>query len=326
MSDQQPKQSRLPSVDPGLASIVAAVLTLIGVIVTVLVQRDPGPVATPAPVAIVVDTPTSEPFPTATDTPPTQTPEPTATEPPPTPSPSPKPTDVLPTDTPVSLAPTPPPSVISLLPPNQAASFRDLSAQAIVQAAEELPLLVRDDFETRDYGWIELEQVIQGGGECRLALEEGTYQIEIQSASGAMWCTGGLPRLVSDFYMSVDLGLAESRLSDILVFYRTSPDQQSYYSVGINPTTQQFWVNVVDEGENIPIVPPTLAEHINQEGINRITIVATGYSHALILNDQLDVLFTDDRLDDGTFGVNLWLQESNANETLFIDNFLLRGN
>lgn len=311
MSDPQPKQSRLPSVDPGLASIVAAVLTLIGVIVTVVVQRDPGPATTPAPVAAVVETATVEP---------TATPEPTATS-----EPTATATLTPPTATPVPLTPTQAPQIVSQLPANQAEAVR-AGAASLLQVGRSLPLMVRDDFETQDYGWLESQEVIQGGGECDLRIEDGAYRIDLRSATGAIWCTGGLPRQAADFQMTTDLTLAESQIADIYVLYRMSPDQRSYYSIGLNPATQVFWVNVVADGEDIPLVPRTVAEHIERDGTNTISLVATGPAHALYFNDQLDVLFVDERLATGTFGVSLTLQESNSAETLIVDNFELRGN
>lgn len=332
MTDPGDNPKAPKSIDPGVATVVAALLALVGVIVTALVglapmlfgEKPASPAALPAETATVEPSPTT--ISTATvdleqaATPSVAPPEPTLTM---------AITDVAFTATPAPTAtalmtPSPMPQVVSALPPSQAEVVKR-SSGAILDISQALPLLVRDSFDTNDYAWLEASETYQGGIACDFSIADGTYKMLIQTGDGAAWCASPLKRETANFALSSDLQLDNALNAEIYVNYRISPDAQSHYTVSFNPLTQSFAVFVVEAGEYQQIIPATYAEEIQKEGANSIALVVIGPIHTLYFGETLVAVFTDDRLTEGNVGFTVQLLEPNAEETLIVDNFELRG-
>ncbi len=298
MSESQ-KKPRLPSsIDPGWATLIAAILTVIGGVIFIWLQRGPAsppntPVPSIAPAITEILTQTSS-------------------------------VVVASTDVPGSAA-TPLPQLVSALPAAQKAIVQKAS-ETLLQAAQALPLIVSDDFENNDYSWPESNQVYTGGIECNTAIEDSAYHISVHSVDGPAYCYAGLMKVAKDFIISADTQLVDQRIADIYLYYRLSEDGQQYYFIDFNPQTQTFSVGYYDHGQSNPIIGSTYMEEINTTGTNKLTLLAVGNSHAVYLNDKLVALFTDDRLTQGQFRFAMQLQEANQDETLLIDHYDLRGN
>ncbi|MRS05301.1 hypothetical protein EG832_19110 [bacterium] len=81
---------------------------------------------------------------------------------------------------------------------------------AALELANQLPLMIRDEFDTRDYGWIEAPRTEYETNFCEFKLENGAYHllIETKNASGSCWTTA--PRSAIDFLLSTEI-LAAAR-------------------------------------------------------------------------------------------------------------------
>ncbi len=297
MNDPQPKQSRLPSIDPGLASIVAAVLTLIGVVLTVVVQRDPEPAAETVVATTAVVTTAAPGLAGETS---------------------------APVADPV-LAPTRASVVMAAASLEEQEAVRQ-DVAAMLNTARLRPLLVRDAFDVNDYGWPEGEEVVAGSGVCQWGFVEGQYHMRLESEEPALWCAAPLPRQAASFLTEMELTLSEMSRADLYFNYRISPDGQSFYSIGLRPRTQTLWVSLVEQGQNTLLLPESNVAAINTAGTNRLAVVVDGAEHALLINDELVAFLTDDRLATGTLGLSVTLREPNATETMILDNFELYGN
>jgi len=289
------KKSKLPSsIDPGWATVIAASLALIGVILTVWLQKKPAsPPATPLPA--ITETAIQASSATAT-----------------------------PTQVTVGAA-TPMPQIVSVLPAAQKVIVQNAS-QSLLDASQGLPLIVSDDFDNNDYSWPIFDEIYTGGIECNTVLEDSAFHINIHSADGPAYCIAGLTKVAVDFTVSADTQIVNQRNADVYLYYRVSEDGLQFYYVQFNPQTQMFSVGINEEGVSKTIIGLTFIEEINKTGTNKITVLAVGSSHAVYLNDKLIAIFVDDRLTEGQLRLVVQINEANQDETLWVDHFELRGN
>jgi hypothetical protein len=306
-----PKKLKLPSsIDQGWATVIAAILAIVGTIITLWLQRDTAVPTAPVPsvVAAITATPTQTINATIAIETPTLAVTPSITS-----------TIVASSD------PTPTPQIVSQLPPAQKTIVQKAS-EALFQVAQALPLIVKDDFENNDYSWPIANNIYNGGIECNTAIKESAYHINIRSTDGPAYCMAGLTKVAKDFIVSADQQIVNKRNADIFLYYRVSDDGRSFYHVVYNPQTQIFSAGITKDGQQSTIIASTYVEEINTNGINKITLLALGSSHVVYLNDKLIAIFTDDQLAQGQLRFTIQLQEAHQEEILLIDHFDLRGN
>jgi hypothetical protein len=137
--DGEAAKRRIPKVDPGLATVTASALALIGTIVTVSIRATDGGGSTDSvksgTISAVATTSSPDASGTATS----------ATEP----------------TQPVG----PSVQILSTLSPDDRALVES-TADGILQIADRLPLVVDDDFTTNDYAWPEGDATANGGVTC----------------------------------------------------------------------------------------------------------------------------------------------------------------
>lgn len=219
--------------------------------------------------------------------------------------------------------PTTPPQIISQLPTAQKRVVQK-GSKSISQAAQALPLIVKDDFSNNDYGWPVDSRIHDGGIECNTAIEQSAYHITVHSAKGPAYCFAGITKTAKDFILSAVLQLTKNRNTDVQVSYRLS-DDKNYYYLMYHPQTQILSAGVTVDGESSTIIGSVYVEEINKVGMNKITLLALGSSHVIYFNEKLIALFTDDRLGQGQFRFTVRIQEANQEQSLLLDKFDLRG-
>jgi hypothetical protein len=282
---------RFGKVDPGLATVTASALALLGTIVTVAIRAgdngggDAGPVATTQVVA----------SPSAT----------TSTG---------APQGGLLVELPGNLTPE-----------NRA--LVEAAADQLLQMAGKLPLIVDDAFTTTDYAWPLGHSTADGGVTCDWAQADGRYDTSIHTGNGPSWCSNGLEKVAKDFALTADLALGRDSNSDVALQFRMSDVGATFYELRYTPQTQLFSFSFVGPEGAIPIVSPTFAAEINTSGSNRVTVLALGDTIALYFNDTLvaSVTGAEHTLASGRVLVLLQLNESNSDETLSLTHFILRG-
>ncbi len=290
---------RLGKVDPGLATVTASALALLGTIVTVAIRAsDSGGGDASTAVASTAAT-----------------------------------TQVVASASPASTTATTQHAtdgMIVALPSLLTVANRALAetaAEQMLQLSAALPLIVDDDFSTTDYAWPLGHSTAAGGVTCDWLQAAGRYDTLIHTGNGPSWCSNGLEKVAKDFALTVDVALGRNSNSDVAVQFRVSDDGTTYYELRLNPQTQMVWFAFFSPAGATAIVSPTFAAEINKTGSNRVTVLALGDTIALYLNDTLTASISgaSQTLDAGRVLVLMQLNESNADETLSLTHFVLRG-
>lgn len=297
---------RIPKVDPGLATVTASALALIGTIVTVSIRASDGGGSTDPATAGTATTVVVE----------SSAPDGTGA--------------IDPTDS-TALTPGEPAAPVIQLPGSLAEDERALvegASDQLLLIAERLPLIVDDGFTTDDYAWPEGDATAAGGVTCTWQRLDGRYDTTIHTGDGPSWCSNGLAKTAADFALTLDLALTGASNSEVGVLFRVSSDGATYYELRFNPQTQMFWFSFVNPGGTTAIVAPTFAGEIAKDGPNRVTVLALQDTLALFLNDTLVASITgaEYTLDAGRVLVLLQLNEANVDETLSLTHYELRGN
>jgi hypothetical protein len=198
----------------------------------------------------------------------------------------------------------------------------------MLQLAQQLPLIIRDGFDTNDYGWQEFQETFNQGIQCGASLVDSRYSIVIQSTStsGGAWCAPYSPRSANNFYLSFEAQLVNSRNADILLYYRWTDDYNFLYLV-LNPQTQTMTLGGFFNGQENFYVRSQYIPAIHKDQANKITLLTLDTGQGIYINDHLEVLLMDENsLREGQTRIGLRLNEANEIEELQIDNFELRGN
>lgn len=283
---------RIPKVDPGLATVTASALALIGTIVTITMRAggDSSPVSagTTAPAVTVADSGT------------------TSTS---------------------SLPNAPIVQMVSQLDEADRALVES-GSDDIFALGRNLPLIVDDDFTTEDYAWPTGTLAADGGVTCQWSQPPGQYLTEMHSGNGAAWCSNGLQKTAGDFMLTVEVATDRVSNSDVGLVFRLSDDGSDYYDLRWNPQVQTIALAFVSDGASRLIIPPTFAEQIQKDGTNRVTVLALQNQLAISVNDSLVAMVGNEtgRLAPGRVLVLLQLNEPNSDESLILTHFELRGN
>lgn len=298
--DGEAAKRRIPKVDPGLATVTASALALIGTIVTVSIRATDGGGSTDSAKSGTISAAAT-----------TSSPEASSTS-----SPA--------TEATGSVGPSV--QILSTLSPDDRVLVES-TADGILQIADRLPLVVDDDFTTGDYAWPEGDATADGGVTCSWQQQDGRYDTTIHTGDGPSWCSNGLTKTATDFALTVDLALGGTSNSDVGVLFRVSDNGTTYYDLRFNPQTQMLWLAFVAPAGTTPIVAPTFVGEIATTGSNRITVLALQDTLAIFVNDTLVVSITgaEFTLDPGRILVLLQLNEANTDETLSLTHFELRG-
>lgn len=270
---------------------------------------------------------------------PTDTASPTATPSyPPTSHPSPTSTPTL-TDTETVTSPTPAPltaqpavqPTVQLLDALSAVQGEEVQAAAagILQVAQTLPLMIRDDFDVNDYAWPEVEDTFARGIQCVVSLTDGQYRISVQTtaSSGPGWCYSTAPRAASNFFLSLETGLLHRRNADIWLYFRYL-DDNNFHFLRLHPQqTQTLSWGVRLEGTYIYIIQSAFIPAIDKSEPNTLTLLALSDAHTLYINGRLAAMISNvPEPDTGQIKVGVQLNEADEVEELHIDKFELRGN
>jgi len=315
---EKPQQkTKFPrSLDPGWATFLAALLALIGTIIIVLYPRvnQPAPASTPTPIG----TQSSQPgTPTITPTyTPTQPPTMTAT-----PAPS-----LTPESSPTERVIQPTTQLFGGLSASESAAIQPVF-ETLMQAAKTLPLVIRDGFDTHDYGWDEFKDTFEKGIQCELALRDSQYHVIVTSTttSGGAWCLSDIPRSANDFYLAFDANLSHQRIAEVLFYYRYRDENNFYYLI-LTPQTQTITLGVRQNGKDSLILQNLYIPAILKDEPNRITMLTLGDTQALSINDSgVALLSNAPAFETGQIRLGLRLNEADQIEELQVDNFELRG-
>jgi hypothetical protein len=217
----------------------------------------------------------------------------------------------------------PTPQIVSQLPQAQKAIVQK-AAEALLQASQALPLIVRDDFDNNDYGWPESKNIYTGGIECNVAITEGVYKINIHTTNGPAFCFAGNQKVASDFILIVEQQLVNKSNANLFIYYRYT-DDANFYDIVYNPQTQTFSAGVTKDGIYHSLIDGIYVEEINTNAINKISLLTLGNSHVIYINDKLITIFTDDQLKTGQLRFYIYLLEANKEDSLLLDHFELRG-
>ncbi|HNJ97923.1 MAG TPA: hypothetical protein PLV13_07345 [Ilumatobacteraceae bacterium] len=282
---------RIPKVDPGLATVTASALALIGTIVTVT-MRSGG------------DTSTASSDTTAVTITVADTAGPTT----------------------VAAAGQPIVQLVSQLDEADRALVES-GSDDIFALGSNLPLIVDDDFTTEDYAWPTGTLAADGGVTCKWSQPPGQYLTEMHSGNGAAWCSNGLQKTAANFLLTVEVATGRVSNSDVGLVFRLSDDGLEYYDLRVNPQTQTVSLAYVSGGANRQIIPASFADQIHKEGSNRVTVLALQNQLAISINDSLVAMVGNEsgRLEAGRVLVLLQLNEPNSDESLTLTHFELRG-
>lgn len=283
---------RFGKVDPGLATVTASALALLGTIVTVAIRAGDNGGG---------DTATGS----------------TAT------------TQVVASSSPTTSTGAVQGGLLVELPGNLTPDNRTLveaAADQLLQLGAKLPLIVEDDFTTADYAWPLGNTPAPGGVTCTWSQADGRYDTSIHTGNGPSWCSNGLEKVAEDFALTADLTLGRDSNSDVALQFRVSDDGAMFYELRYTPQTQLFSLSFVGPDGATAIVSPTFAAEISKSGSNRVTVLALGDTIALYFNDTLVASISGaDHTLAGRVLVLLQLNESNSDETLSLTHFVLRG-
>jgi hypothetical protein len=306
-----PRKPKLPaSIDQGWATVIAGLLAFVGIVISLWFQGSGAVTSPPAPSSAGAITATATQM--VSTAPPTHTPT----------------VEVLPTSSPTVAAsggPTPQPQIASHLAPDRKAVMQRAS-ESLLEIAQTMPLLVRDDFDNNDYSWPVGKYVYPGGIECTIAIDAGVFDISVQSGDGPAFCYAGLGNVATNFIVAADQQVLHNRNATAYLYYRMSADAQNFYYVSYIPQTQQLSIGVSKDGQHYPIIESTYVEEIQPGETNRIAVLVIADTHAVYMNNNLIAIFTDDRLAQGQTRFTIELHEARQQETLRIDQYELRGN
>jgi len=216
-----------------------------------------------------------------------------------------------------------PPTLVSRLPTAEQLVVQAAS-KAIFQAAQALPVIVKDDFANNDYRWPIGEHIYDGGIRCTTAMGGNTFQINVFSAAGPAHCFAGLEKTASDFSLSAALTLSRDVTADVEIRYRAA-DNRNFYSLKYNPRTQTLSSSVTVKGQSRWIVEPTYVTDISKTDTNSINLLVIGKSHVIYFNDKLSVIFEDTSLGLGQVWFAITVQEAHQHGTLSVGHLLIRG-
>jgi hypothetical protein len=305
--------------DPGWATLVAASLALTGTIVTVAFRSSDG--GDSATEKAVVSTTGAERV--ANSSGPTTAPTTSSTSTTSTTSSTVEPSTSAQTTTSPPVAPIV--QVVSALNPDQRKSV-DAASNAILALADQLPLIVNDQFANNDYAWPVRDRTYDGGIQCTWAVADGAYSTLIHTADGAAWCSDGLSKVAKDFVLTVEEQLRDASNTDIGLLFRVA-DDQSYYALDYSPQTQTLSLSFFSPDGEQPIIPPTYVEQIKRAESNKVVVMALGSSMALYVNDSLVAMISNETrlLTAGRILVRIQLNEPNEDEMLSLTHFELRG-
>jgi hypothetical protein len=215
--------------------------------------------------------------------------------------------------------------IVNTLPSGQNQAVQ-LAASGILQVAQQLPLIVRDNFDTNDYGWSEAKDIVEQGIECNKSIKEGKYSLILKSTSqvGA-WCIPFIPRKTNSFYLSVDTQLVQSLNTDILLYYRYNDESNFNYLI-MNTQTQTISLGIRQAGKDNLYVQSAYIPSILKDEANKLTLLALTGSQTIYINDQLEILISNESiLNQGQLRLGIRLNEANQTQELLVDNYELRG-
>lgn len=195
---------------------------------------------------------------------------------------------------------------------------------AALELANQLPLMIRDEFDTRDYGWAEAPRTEYETNYCEFKLENGAYHlvIETKNASGICWTAA--PRSAIDFLLSTDLSAAvrQDLTTDILFRFQ---DWDHYFYLSLDTNNQQFFIGQFVDGKQYTLADWTKEKDIHKNGVNQVSIIGTGNQITLYINQIVVAGFNDPAPKTGSIVIWTNLYETNASYDLAVDNFILRG-
>lgn len=195
---------------------------------------------------------------------------------------------------------------------------------AALDLANQLPLMIRDEFDSQDYGWAEAPRTEYETNYCEFKIEEGAYHIliETKNASGSCWT--GAPRSAGNFLFTADLSAANPRdlTADILFRFH---DWDNYYYLSLDSTHQQFSIGQYLDGKLNDLADWTSEKHINKSGMNQVSIIGAGDQITLYINQNVVAGFTDPAAQSGSILIRANLYETSASYDLVVDNVVLRG-
>ena len=315
--------------DPGWATLIAAAFAFLGTVVTVVAQCSPGKtnsqrttVTTSAVTQAVIAAPTTLGVSTSTSIAPTEP----STLPVVTSTSATSATSVADSATTSVSTPTNVPlvQVISALSPAQQAVVGP-AYEAILKVADSLPLIVADRFATNDYAWPESTHTYDGGLECSWAIADAAYKTTIHTVNGGAWCRNGLSKVASNFLVAIEQQLETRSNSEIGLLFRVVDDRN--YALSYSPQTQTMRLSYTGPEGEVPILSPTYVASINRSGSNQIALLVIGSSMMVSVNGTLAVSISNETriTSAGQVLVRLQLNEANANETLSLTRFDLRG-
>lgn len=281
-------------IDPGVATVIAAILALVGTVITVALMRPTSPDAGPGTVVTTSTAVTTST--TVTSGPATPTPSPTV-------------------------------QVVSTS-PQQQKDIVQKAAKSVLEAANRLPLLVDGGFDARNAPlWPVGSQTFAGGITCTQAIKNGRWELSLTSRDGGAYCYSGVSHTASDLAVTVGTSLSSAANADVSLYFRASPDLRNYYQVGFNPLTQQFWEVVVVDGKQSTLIAPTFAPELRKNGPNVLSVVVVGSSQTLYANDKVVALVSgESRITaPGKTAIQLQLHEANRSATLEVNRFELHG-
>jgi hypothetical protein len=206
---------------------------------------------------------------------------------------------------------------------DQAVQF---AASGILQVAQQLPLIARDDFDSNEYGWAESQDIFDQGVQCTKSIKEGKYSIALQSTSQVTaWCSTLSPRKVNNFYLSVDFELVQNRNTDILFYYQYVDDGNFNYLI-MTPQTQTIALGIRENGKDNLLVQSTFIPSIHKDKVNKLTMLALAGSHTIYINDHLEILVSNEKINNqGLLLFGIRLNEADQLEEFLMDNYDLRG-
>jgi hypothetical protein len=291
------RRFRWPSaIDPGWATIGAAILAIVGTVLTVWLQRA-------APAAPASDNRGGTVVVTGTSHPPGSEDGPS-----------------------VPAAGSPVVSVVSRLPTDQRAVVQKVAA-SMLEAVKALPLVIRDSFDTNDYGWAVGDETYAQGVTCSRRLGDGVYRMTVTSTQGAAYCVAGTQKSAQNFVMSMHTLVEGGHNCDVFLQYRMSADGSDSYSLALSPQTQSVAVYATTRGQTSAVVPATYSSDVHKDGSNKVTLIVLGDTQSVYLNDQLTLLVTGETRvsTSGRVQMQVRLNEANLSETLAVDNVEMRG-
>ena len=195
---------------------------------------------------------------------------------------------------------------------------------AALELANKLPLMIRDEFDTPDYGWPESPPTEYETNFCEFKIGDGAYhmRIETKNSSGSCWTTA--PRSAKNFLVSTDLSAAARKdlTNDILFRFQ---DWDNYFYLSIDTNSQQFFIGQYLDGKLTNLADWTEEKTIHKNGVNQVSIIGVGNQITMFINQDVVAGFTDPAPKSGNIVIRANLYETSSSHDLVIDNFILRG-